>query len=87
MMLGTDFIPQMRWSGAFASAWGADAVDVMVDVREVLHPVCRFVLWAVAGLGRTKDVILKILGMLSCAGGTNRVFEYFGPGAATLSYR
>jgi aconitate hydratase len=90
MMLGTDsHTPNAGGIGAFASGvGGADAVDVMVGMSwEVLHP--RFVgvrlTGQLQGWAAPKDVILKLLGMLSCAGGTNRVFEYFGPGAATLS--
>lgn len=90
MMLGTDsHTPNAGGIGAFASGvGGADAVDVMVGMPwEVLHP--RFVgvrlTGELQGWAAPKDVILKILGMLTCAGGTNRVFEYFGPGAATLS--
>ncbi|MDO9041959.1 MAG: aconitate hydratase [Desulfocapsaceae bacterium] len=90
MMLGTDsHTPNAGGIGAFASGvGGADAVDVMVGMPwEVLHP--RFVgvrlTGQLQGWAAPKDVILKLLGMLSCAGGTNRVFEYFGPGAATIS--
>ncbi len=90
MMLGTDsHTPNAGGIGAFASGvGGADAVDVMVGMPwEVLHP--RFVGVRLTGelqdWASPKDVILKILGMLTCSGGTNRVFEYFGPGAATLS--
>ena len=90
MMLGTDsHTPNAGGIGAFASGvGGADAVDVMVGMPwEVLHP--RFVgvrlTGKLLGWAAPKDVILKLLGMLSCAGGTNRVFEYFGPGAATIS--
>jgi len=90
MMLGTDsHTPNAGGIGAFASGvGGADAVDVMVGMPwEVLHP--RFVgvrlTGRLQGWAAPKDVILKLLGMLSCSGGTNRVFEYFGPGAVTLS--
>jgi aconitate hydratase len=90
MMLGTDsHTPNAGGIGAFASGvGGADAVDVMVGMPwEVLHP--RFVgvrlTGQLQGWAAPKDVILKLLGTLSCAGGTNRVFEYFGPGAATIS--
>ncbi len=90
MMLGTDsHTPNAGGIGAFASGvGGADAVDVMVGMPwEVLHP--RFVgvrlTGQLQGWASPKDVILKLLGMLSCAGGTNRVFEYFGPCAATIS--
>jgi aconitate hydratase len=90
MMLGTDsHTPNAGGIGAFASGvGGADAVDVMVGMPwEVLHP--RFVgvrlTGQLQGWAAPKDVILKLLGLLTCAGGTNRVFEYFGPGATTLS--
>ncbi len=90
MMLGTDsHTPNAGGIGAFASGvGGADAVDVMVGMPwEVLHP--KFVgvrlIGELQGWASPKDVILSLLGMLSCAGGTNRVFEYFGPGAASLS--
>ena len=90
MMLGTDsHTPNAGGIGAFASGvGGADAVDVMVGMPwEVLLP--KFVgvrlTGQLQGWAAPKDVILKLLGMLTCSGGTNRVFEYFGPGAATLS--
>ncbi|MBU0946993.1 MAG: aconitate hydratase [Proteobacteria bacterium] len=90
MMLGTDsHTPNAGGIGAFASGvGGADAVDVMVGMPwEVLHPKFTGVRLSgeLQGWAAPKDVILKILGMLTCSGGTNRVFEYFGPGAATLS--
>ncbi len=90
MMLGTDsHTPNAGGIGAFASGvGGADAVDVMVGMPwEVLHPqivgvhlIGRLKEWTAP-----KDIILKILGQLSCAGGTNRVFEYFGEGATNIS--
>ncbi len=90
MMLGTDsHTPNAGGIGAFASGvGGADAVDVMVGMPwEVLHP--KFIgvrlTGELKGWAAPKDVILKLLGMLTCSGGTNRVFEYFGPGAATIS--
>jgi aconitate hydratase len=90
MMLGTDsHTPNAGGIGAFASGvGGADAVDVMVGLPwEVLHPkfVGVHLTGELQGWTAPKDVILKILGMLTCSGGTNRVFEYFGPGAATIS--
>jgi aconitate hydratase len=90
MMLGTDsHTPNAGGIGAFASGvGGADAVDVMVGLPwEVLHPkfVGVHLTGELQGWTAPKDVILKILGMLTCSGGTNRVFEYFGPGATTIS--
>lgn len=90
MMLGTDsHTPNAGGLGAFASGvGGADAVDVMVGLPwEVLLP--KFIgvrlIGELQGWAAPKDVILNLLGRLSCSGGTNRVFEYFGPGAETLS--
>lgn len=40
---------------------------------------------ALTGWASAKDVILALLGKLSVAGGVGRVFEYCGPGVATLS--
>ncbi|MCP3869730.1 MAG: aconitate hydratase, partial [Gammaproteobacteria bacterium] len=86
MMLGTDsHTPNAGGIGAFASGvGGADAVDVMVGMPwEVLHPqiVGVRLTGELKGWAAPKDVILNLLGMLTCAGGTNRVFEYFGEGA------
>ena len=90
MMLGTDsHTPHAGGLGAFASGvGGADAVDVMVGLPwEVLHP--KFIgvrlTGELQGWAAPKDVILNLLGKLTCSGGTNRVFEYFGPGADTIS--
>lgn len=90
MMLGTDsHTPNAGGLGAFASGvGGADAVDVMVGMPwEVLHPeiVGVKLTGEMKGWTAPKDVILKLLGILTCAGGTNRVFEYFGPGTSTIS--
>ncbi|MGL1930542.1 MAG: aconitate hydratase [Desulfotalea sp.] len=90
MMLGTDsHTPNAGGLGAFASGvGGADAVDVMVGMPwEVLHPeiVGVKLTGKLNGWAAPKDVILKLLEILTCAGGTNRVFEYFGEGTANIS--
>jgi aconitate hydratase len=90
MMLGTDsHTPHAGGLGAFASGvGGADAVDVMVGLPwEVLHPkfIGVHLTGKLQGWTAPKDVILNLLGKLTCSGGTNRVFEYFGPGADTIS--
>jgi aconitate hydratase len=90
MMLGTDsHTPNAGGIGAFASGvGGADAVDVMVGMPwEVLHPeiVGVRLTGKLKGWAAPKDVILNLLGKLTCSGGTNKVFEYFGPGAASIS--
>ncbi len=90
MMLGTDsHTPNAGGLGAFASGvGGADAVDVMVGLPwEVLHPkfIGVHLTGELQGWAAPKDVILNLLGKLTCSGGTNRVFEYFGPGADSIS--
>ncbi len=90
MMLGTDsHTPNAGGLGAFAcGVGGADAVDVMVGMPwEVLHPwiVGVHLKGSLRGWTAPKDIILRLLAELTCAGGTNRVFEYFGEGAARIS--
>ncbi len=90
MMLGTDsHTPNAGGLGGFAcGVGGADAVDVMVGLAwEVLHPKVTGVklTGTMSGWTAPKDVILKLLSILSCSGGTNRVIEYFGEGTASIS--
>jgi aconitate hydratase len=90
MMIGTDsHTPNAGGLGMFAcGVGGADAVDVMAGFPwEVLHP--KFVgvrlTGALSGWAAPKDVILKVCEILTVAGGTNRVIEYFGPGTKSIS--
>jgi aconitate hydratase len=90
MMIGTDsHTPNAGGLGMFAcGVGGADAVDVMAGFPwEVLHP--KFVgvrlTGRLSGWTAPKDVILKVCEILTVAGGTNRVIEYFGPGTASIS--
>ena len=90
MMLGTDsHTPNAGGLGSFASGvGGADAVDVMVGLPwEVLHPHVLGVKLTgkLNGWASPKDVILKLLGILTVKGGTNRVIEYFGEGVESIS--
>lgn len=90
MIIGTDsHTPNGGGLGMFAcGVGGADAVDVMVGMDwEVKHPKLIGVKLTGAPTGWTapKDVILKLLGILTVKGGTNAVIEYFGPGTAALS--
>ena len=67
---------------------GADAVDVMVGMPwEVKQPLLIGVklIGAPSGWTAPKDVILKLCGLLTVKGGTNKIVEYFGPGTAALS--
>ena len=90
MMIGTDsHTPNGGGLGSFASGvGGADAVDVMVGLPwEVLHPYIVGVKLTgqLQGWAAPKDVIQKLLHILTCEGGTNRVIEYFGEGCQTIS--
>jgi aconitate hydratase len=67
---------------------GADAVDVMAGFPwEVLYPkfVGIHLTGRLSGWAAPKDVILKVCEILTVKGGTNRVIEYFGPGARGIS--
>ena len=67
---------------------GADAVDVMAGFPwEVLQPniVGVKLTGKLNGWTAPKDVILKLLGMLTVKGGTNRIIEYFGEGCESIS--
>jgi len=90
MLIGTDsHTPNAGGLGSFAcGVGGADAVDAMVGLPwEVLHPFIVGVRLTgqLKGWAAPKDVIQKLLHILTCEGGTNRVIEYFGPGCATIS--
>mgnify|MGYP002624031268 CR=1 FL=1 len=90
MMIGTDsHTPNAGGLGMFAcGVGGADAVDVMADFPwEVLYPklVGVHLTGQMSGWTSPKDVILAVCAALTVKGGTNRVVEYFGPGAASIS--
>ncbi|HVN76614.1 MAG TPA: aconitate hydratase [Thermoanaerobaculaceae bacterium] len=90
MMIGTDsHTPNAGGLGMFASGvGGADAVDVMSGFPwEVLQPKLIGVRLTgkLSGWTAPKDVILKLLELLTVKGGTNAVVEFFGPGCASIS--
>jgi aconitate hydratase len=90
MMLGTDsHTPNAGGLGMFAcGVGGADAVDVMAGFPwEVLYPnlVGVRLTGELSGWTAPKDVILRVLKELTVKGGTNRVVQYFGPGAGSIS--
>jgi aconitate hydratase len=90
MMIGTDsHTPNAGGLGMFASGvGGADAVDVMAGLPwEVLYPnkVGVHLTGELSGWASPKDVILHVCSELTVKGGTNRVVEYFGPGAESIS--
>ncbi|MDA1260089.1 MAG: aconitase family protein, partial [Planctomycetota bacterium] len=90
LMLGTDsHTPNAGGLGMCAvGVGGADAVDVMAGFPwEVLQPnvVGVKLTGRLKGWTAPKDVILKVLDLLTVKGGTNRIIEYFGPGAESIS--
>ena len=90
MMIGTDsHTPNAGGLGMIAvGVGGADAVDVMAGFNwEVLQPsiVGVKLTGSLKGWAAPKDVILKLLDILTVKGGTNRIIEYFGPGTESIS--
>ncbi len=90
MIIGTDsHTPNAGGLGALAiGVGGADAVDVMVGSPwEVQSPSVLGVRLTgqLSGWSAPKDVILKVAGILTTKGGTNRIVEYFGPGCESIS--
>ncbi|HEY9857554.1 MAG TPA: aconitate hydratase [Stenomitos sp.] len=90
LIIGSDsHTPNMGGLGMVAiGVGGADTVDVMAGFPwEVLQPklVGVKLTGEMSGWTAPKDVILYVAGRLTVKGGTNRIVEYFGPGARTFS--
>ena len=90
MMIGTDsHTPNAGGLGTVAiGVGGADAVDAMVgDAFQLLWPgsIGVKLTGKLSGWVAPKDVILKLMGILTVKGGTNSIVEFFGPGAESLS--
>lgn len=90
LMIGTDsHTPNAGGLGMIAvGVGGADAVDVMTDFPwEVKFPKLIGVKLTgkLSGWSAPKDVILLLLKKLTVKGGTNKIVEYFGPGAESIS--
>ena len=90
MMIGTDsHTPNAGGLGTIAiGVGGADAVDVMAGMPwELKMPKLIGVKLTgeMQGWTSSKDVILKVAGILTVKGGTGAIVEYFGPGAESLS--
>ena len=67
---------------------GADAADVMAGLPwEVKYPTLVGVRLTgeLSGWTAPKDVIIYLAGVLTVAGGTNAIIEYFGPGVNSIS--
>jgi aconitate hydratase len=90
MMIGTDsHTPNAGGLGMVAiGVGGADAVDVMAGMPwELKMPKLIGVKLTgkMSGWTSSKDVILKVAGILTVKGGTGAIVEYFGEGAESLS--
>jgi len=90
MMIGTDsHTPNAGGLGMIAiGVGGADAVDVMAGLPwELKMPKLIGVKLTgrLSGWTSSKDVILKVAGILTVKGGTGAIVEYFGEGAESLS--
>src|SRR6188768_3100145 len=90
MMIGTDsHTVNAGGLGMLAiGVGGADAVDVMAGMPwELKWPklIGIKLTGKLSGWTSSKDVILKVAGILTVKGGTGAIVEYFGPGAQTLS--
>ncbi len=90
LIIGTDsHTPNGGGLGMLAiGVGGADAGEVMAGLAwEVLHPKLIGVKLTgkLSGWASPKDVILYLCGLLTVKGGTNKIVEYFGPGAETIS--
>src|SRR5881296_3143953 len=90
LIIGTDsHTPNGGGLGMLAiGVGGADAGEVMAGLPwEVLHPKLIGVRLTgkLSGWASPKDVILYVCGLLTVKGGTNKIVEYFGPGADTIS--
>lgn len=90
MMVGTDsHTPNAGGLGMVAvGVGGADAVDVLTGQPwELKMPrlIGVKLTGRLSGWASPKDVILRILGILTVKGGTNAILEYFGDGLETLT--
>jgi aconitate hydratase A / 2-methylisocitrate dehydratase len=90
MMIGTDsHTPNAGGLGMVAiGVGGADAVDVMAGMPwELKFPkiIGIHLKGRLSGWASSKDVILKVAGILSVKGGTGAIVEYFGEGAHSIS--
>jgi aconitate hydratase len=90
LMIGTDsHTPNAGGLGMIAAGvGGADASDVMAGLPwEVKNPniVGVHLKGQLKGWTSAKDVILKLCGIMTVKGGTNKIVEYFGDGCESIS--
>jgi aconitate hydratase len=90
LMIGTDsHTPNAGGLGMCAiGVGGSDASDVMAGLAwEVKNPklIGVHLKGKMNGWTSGKDIILKLCGMLTVKGGTDKIVEYFGEGTASIS--
>lgn len=90
LMIGTDsHTPNAGGLGMAAiGVGGADASDVMAGLDwEVKNPkiVGVHLKGKLQGWTSPKDVIIKLCGIMTVKGGTNKIVEYFGEGTESIS--
>ncbi|MFZ9888561.1 MAG: aconitate hydratase, partial [Myxococcota bacterium] len=90
MMIGTDsHTPNAGGLGMVAiGIGGADAVDVMAGLPFNLRwpgVIGVKLTGKLSGWASAKDVILKLMGILTVKGGTGHIVEFFGEGAESIS--
>lgn len=90
LMIGTDsHTPNAGGLGMCAvGVGGSDASDVMVGLPwEVKNPqlIGVHLKGKMHGWTSAKDVILKLCGLLTVKGGTDKIVEYFGEGTESIS--
>ena len=90
LIIGTDsHTPNAGGLGMLAiGVGGADAADVMAGLAwEVRYPTLIGVhlTGEMSGWTAPKDIIIHLAGVLTVAGGTNAIIEYFGPGTQSIS--
>ena len=90
LLIGTDsHTPNAGGLGMAAiGVGGADAADVMAGMPwEVKNPgiIGVHLKGSLQGWTSSKDIILKLLGILTVKGGTGKVVEYFGDACQSLS--
>src|SRR5437763_8855161 len=90
LMIGADsHTPNAGGLGMIAiGVGGADCGEAMAGLAwEVLHPrlVGVHLAGKLSGWTAPKDVITYLCTLLTVKGGTNKVIEYFGPGAESIS--
>lgn len=90
LMIGTDsHTPNAGGLGMCAvGVGGSDASDVMAGLPwEVKNPklIGVHLKGKMTGWASAKDVILKLCGILTVKGGTDKIVEYFGEGVTSIS--